>query len=81
MKYVLLMLPILAISGTYWTPRSAVMSGFSVEHICKEGVQVVRFTKNKQVFEQPYCYNQSSWDSDCLHEPIRCYSEDKKDTK
>ena len=74
MRYLLLVLvPMLLVGGTYWEPRGALKSGFSVEHLCKRGVQIVRFTKGSQVFEQPYCYDQSSWDGDCAHPPIRCY--------
>jgi len=81
MKYLLFLFPALIVAGTYWTPLSATKEGFSVEHTCKKGVQIVIFTKGKQSFEQPYCYNRSTWDGDCLHPPIRCYTEDIKDNQ
>ena len=62
-------------AGTYWTPENEQLNGFNVEHTCKQGVQIVRFTKGIQVFEQPYCYNRSTWDHDCVHPPIACYKD------
>ena len=80
MRLLIFILPLVAMCGTYWTPENAQIQGFNVEHTCKKGVQIVRFTKGIQVFEQPYCYNRSSWDHDCLHPPIKCYDESNAST-
>jgi len=78
MKYLIILIPIFGMAYTYWSPANALQNGFRVEHICKDGVQIVRFTKGNQFFEQPYCYNVSSYDSDCKHPPIRCYTKEPK---
>ena len=78
MKFILLVLPLITFAATYWSPVSAIKQGFNVTHECKDNIQIVIFTKGKQIFEQPYCYDQGSWDKDCLHAPIKCYKKEKK---
>lgn len=76
-KYFITLLILLATANaSYWTIGDCAQRGWSMETVCKNGylTDIITGIYNgaEIKLEQSHCIDTSSWDGDCLHQPIKC---------